>query len=163
MTHYEYKVIPAPAKADKAKGIKTPEGRFAQTIETVMNRMAEGGWEFQRAELLPSEERSGLTGTTTTWRNLLVFRRPASVGAQAEEVVPTVAATPAPAPRIEAPDTAAQPAPAVVSEDEDPAPVVAIDELRAARAQVTDTRDDPPLTAELSTVSDAEPEDDTRR
>jgi hypothetical protein len=28
-----------------------------------------------RAELLPSDERSGLTGSTTNWRNVLVFRR----------------------------------------------------------------------------------------
>lgn len=37
--------------------------------------MAGYGWEYQRAETLPSIERSGLTGTTTEWRNVLVFRR----------------------------------------------------------------------------------------
>jgi len=82
MQSYEYKVTPAPQRAEKVREIKTPDGRFAHTIETVMNRMAEGGWEFQRAELLPSEERSGLTGATTTWRNVLVFRRVRTVGAE---------------------------------------------------------------------------------
>ena len=40
-----------------------------------MNAMATDGWEFQRAETLPSEERSGLTGTKTVYHNMLVFRR----------------------------------------------------------------------------------------
>lgn len=40
-----------------------------------MNDMAASGWEYQRAETLPSTERAGLTGSTTEWRNLLVFRR----------------------------------------------------------------------------------------
>ena len=75
MPVYEYKVIPAPAKGTKAKGLKTPESRFAHTVESLLNTMGAEGWEFQRAELLPSEERSGLTGSATNWRNLLVFRR----------------------------------------------------------------------------------------
>lgn len=75
MIKYEYKVVPAPAKGTKAKGVKTPEARFANSIEILMNDMAGDGWEYQRAELLPSEERSGLTGSTTNWRNVLVFRR----------------------------------------------------------------------------------------
>ena len=41
-----------------------------------MNEMGANGWEYQRAETLPSVERTGLTGSTTEWRNLLVFRRP---------------------------------------------------------------------------------------
>ena len=75
MQNYEYKVVPAPNRGKKARGVKTPEARFANGIEGVLNEMAVQGWEFQRAEMLPSEERSGLTGTKTTWRNLLVFRR----------------------------------------------------------------------------------------
>lgn len=76
MQAYEYKVIPAPQKGTKAKGVKTPEARFANSIDLLLNEMAAEGWEFQRAELLPSEERSGLTGSVTNWRNVLVFRRP---------------------------------------------------------------------------------------
>jgi hypothetical protein len=83
MTRYEYKVIPAPARGQKAKGIKTAEARFALSVETVMNAMAAEGWQYLRAELLPSEERSGLAGTTTTWRNVLVFRRPPASDAAA--------------------------------------------------------------------------------
>ncbi len=84
MARYEYKVVPAPQRGEKARGVKTPEARFALAVETLMNRMAEDGWEYLRAETLPSEERAGLTSTTTQWRNLLVFRR--RLAEEAEEV-----------------------------------------------------------------------------
>lgn len=76
---FEYRVVPAPAKGKKAKGVKTPQARFALGVEAVLNEMAADGWEYLRAELLPSEERSGLTGTVTRWRNVLVFRRPVAM------------------------------------------------------------------------------------
>ncbi|WP_170769234.1 DUF4177 domain-containing protein [Ruegeria lacuscaerulensis] len=75
MPRYEYKVVPAPQKSGKAKGAKTAEDRFAASVEQVLNQMGQDGWEYQRAELLPSEERTGLTGSTVNWRNVLVFRR----------------------------------------------------------------------------------------
>ncbi len=75
MSHYEYRVVAAPARGVKAKGIKSAEARFSHALEQMMNAMASEGWEYQRAETLPSTERSGLTSTTTTWRNVLVFRR----------------------------------------------------------------------------------------
>lgn len=75
MPKYEYKVVPAPTKGTKAKGVKTAEGRFALTVEGTLNQMAADGWDYLRSELLPSDERSGLTGSTTKWRNVLVFRR----------------------------------------------------------------------------------------
>ncbi len=75
MPRFEYKVVPAPSKGQKAKGVKSQEGRFARAIETTLNDLAADGWEYVRAELLPSDERSGLTGSTVNWRNVLVFRR----------------------------------------------------------------------------------------
>ncbi|CUJ86659.1 hypothetical protein RUE5091_00494 [Ruegeria denitrificans] len=75
MQRYEYKVVPAPQKGTKAKGVKSAEGRFAASVEQVLNEMGQDGWEYRRAELLPSEERAGLTGSTVNWRNVLVFRR----------------------------------------------------------------------------------------
>jgi len=75
MAGWEYKVKPAPTKGVKGKGVKGPEGRFANALEVLMNDMAGEGWEFQRAETLPSIERAGLTGSSTEWRNVLVFRR----------------------------------------------------------------------------------------
>ena len=75
MSRYEYKVVPAPTKGAKAKGVKAVEDRFALTLQEVMNDMGALGWEYQRAETLPSVERAGLTGSTTNWRHVLVFRR----------------------------------------------------------------------------------------
>ncbi|KIN61473.1 hypothetical protein Z945_2465 [Sulfitobacter noctilucae] len=75
MPRYEYKVVPAPQKGLKGKGVKGAEARFAHALQELMNGLAGYGWEYQRAETLPSLERSGLTSTTTEWRNVLVFRR----------------------------------------------------------------------------------------
>lgn len=75
MPAYEYKVVPAPVKGMKAKGVKTGPGRFALTLETLMNELGAQGWEYVRADMLPCDERSGLTGSTTTYMNMLVFRR----------------------------------------------------------------------------------------
>lgn len=75
MRRYEYKVVPAPQKGLKERGVRSAEGRFAFAVETTLNEMGAEGWEYLRAELLPSEERSGLTGSVTNWRNVLVFRR----------------------------------------------------------------------------------------
>ena len=76
MPHYEYRVVPAPTKGQKAKGVRGHENRFAYALQDLMNRMGAEGWEYQRAETLPSEERHGLTSVTTTYPNVLVFRRP---------------------------------------------------------------------------------------
>ncbi len=75
MQTYEYKVIPAPSKGRKAPGLKKPEDRFSRTLEELMNEMAVEGWEYQRADVLPSEERQGLTSSHTVYRSVLVFRR----------------------------------------------------------------------------------------
>ncbi|MEP1766380.1 MAG: DUF4177 domain-containing protein [Sulfitobacter sp.] len=76
MIRYEYKVVAAPTKGIKGKGVRGAEAKFSFALQELMNGMAGYGWEYQRAETLPSIERSGLAGTTTEWRNVLVFRRP---------------------------------------------------------------------------------------
>jgi hypothetical protein len=75
MQRYEYKVVPAPAAGIKSKVTGTPEGRFAEALQILMNEIASEGWEYQRAESLPSTERSGLTAKTTRHRHVLLFRR----------------------------------------------------------------------------------------
>lgn len=89
MRAHEYKVVPAPAKPAKVRGAKSPEARFAATLEAALNAAAEDGWEFLRAETLPVEERTGLTGTRSTFRSVLVYRRaldeaPPDTGDEAE-------------------------------------------------------------------------------
>lgn len=75
MRAYEYKVIPAPKKGQKSKGIRGSENRFAHALEIVMNDQATSGWEYLRNDTLPCEERNGFRGKTTTYQNMLVFRR----------------------------------------------------------------------------------------
>ncbi len=72
---YEYKVVPAPARGLKAKGVKTAEDRFANALETAINELAADGWEYIRADTLPCEQREGLMSKTTVYQNMLVFRR----------------------------------------------------------------------------------------
>lgn len=104
---FEYEVIPAPRKGKKARGIKTSEDRFANAMSELLNEMAADGWEYLRTDTLPSEERSGLTGRTTVYQNMLVFRRALEVEEATEvEAAPAV-------------DQPAEPAPALSSRRDD--------------------------------------------
>lgn len=71
----EYRVLPAPTRGRKAPGVKTPEGRFALGLEDVINEMAREGWSYLRSDILPSEERQGLTSSATVYRSVLIFTR----------------------------------------------------------------------------------------
>ncbi len=115
MQRFEFKVIPAPRRGEKGREAKTTEDRFALALTSLMNKMGAEGWDYVRADTLPCDERSGLTGTKTTVQNLLVFRRPladaaAGVGAAVSSVAPAPAAAPRLGPATEAP---LGPAPAV--------------------------------------------------
>ncbi len=73
MPQYEYRVIPAPAGAQKPRGITSTATRVANALQTLMNDMGMRGWEYQRAETLPG----GDTGSEPeTKQTLLIFRRP---------------------------------------------------------------------------------------
>jgi hypothetical protein len=86
MQRFEYKVIPAPKRGEKARGVKTTEDRFAYALTLLMNDLGADGWDYVRADALPCEERVGLTGTKTTFQNVLVFRR--AIGAAEVETRP---------------------------------------------------------------------------
>lgn len=98
MQRFEYKVVPAPRKGEKARGLKSTEDRFAYALSRVMNEMAREGWEYQRTDTLPVEERSGLTGTKTVFQNMLVFRKP--LAAPAPAALPVMHATAVAAPSL---------------------------------------------------------------
>lgn len=107
MQRYEYKVMPAPARAEKVKGLKRTGERFAHGVSALMNEMAAQGWEYLRAETLPCEEKKGfMRGSTTSQQSLLVFRR-ALPGAQVEQ--PEAARAPAPGDRAAAAQPPASP------------------------------------------------------
>jgi hypothetical protein len=75
MQAYEYKVIAAPRRGEKARGAKSTADRFAVALMHVMNDLGREGWEYLRADTLPCDERVGLTGTATHFQHMLVFRR----------------------------------------------------------------------------------------
>lgn len=87
MPRYEYKVVPAPKKAGKIKGVKGTDQRFAVELARLMNEYGAEGWEYQRADTLPVEERQGLGRRATVSQNMLIFRREVAVVAQAPEPV----------------------------------------------------------------------------
>ncbi len=124
MARYEYQVVPAPSKGTKAKGVKAPEARFSLTLQDLMNEKGAEGWEYQRAETLPSEERKGLTGSATNWRHVLIFRRPldeqVATAPQPVEVKPKFLSKPAPKTAEKQPEFVSTPRPA-----EPPKPVPA--------------------------------------
>lgn len=121
MTRYEYKVLPAPARGMKAKGAKTTEARFAVALMTLMNEQGREGWEYQRTDTLPCEERVGLTGRATRFQNMLVFRRelrePPAEAAERPKSLPAPARE-----RAEAEGNAAEPERARAGAAESPAP-----------------------------------------
>ncbi|MEM1152440.1 MAG: hypothetical protein AAGI03_18185 [Pseudomonadota bacterium] len=80
-----------------------------------MNTYAADGWEYQRADILPSEERRGLRAAQTVYRTVLVFRR-ALEETQSETDASSVKAVPDEQEPTEPP---APPAPPIVSEARD--------------------------------------------
>ena len=97
---YEYKVIPAPARAEKQRGLKTTAERFAHSLAQAINAEAEEGWEYVRAESLPCEERKGMMGgVRRSTETVLIFRRAVEWGVEDEAAEP--AERPAPADRRE--------------------------------------------------------------
>ncbi|MCB1387992.1 MAG: hypothetical protein KDK12_02380 [Rhodobacteraceae bacterium] len=72
---HEYKVVPAPVRAVKVKGLKTTAERFAHTLAERINAEAAGGWHFVRTETLPCEERSRLGAARVTQQVVMVFAR----------------------------------------------------------------------------------------
>ena len=89
MQTYQYKVVPAPKRGLKARGVSSNEDRFAHALEVVMNDLGAQGWDYVRTDTLPAEERQGLTGRVTVYQNMLVFRRVVEVVAEAARMVQT--------------------------------------------------------------------------
>jgi hypothetical protein len=102
---FEYRVIPAPRRGQKGKGVgSATEDRFAHALELVMNELGAEGWDYVRSDTLPVEERQGLTGRTTVYHTMLVFRRALAAPQGAEAPLPRIErAAPAAAPPLAAP------------------------------------------------------------
>ncbi|AHM05590.1 hypothetical protein roselon_03332 [Roseibacterium elongatum DSM 19469] len=76
MPYFEYKVVPAPDKTPRVRGLKGAD-RFAYTLEAILGDMGAEGWEYVRADRFEDTERRGLglTAKSTVTRCVLIFRR----------------------------------------------------------------------------------------
>jgi len=149
MATFEYKVIPAPKRRLKGKGVKGNEARFAHALEELMNPLGAEGWEYLRTDTLPMEERLGLTGRNKTFQNMLVFRRRTDVVMEAPAApvpVPVPVSAPVPEEPVEVdtpepepvpPSPAPEPKPPVVAPPvEKPIPeVTALPPLKKPKAE----------------------------
>jgi hypothetical protein len=59
MSYYDYKVVSAPRRSKKAKGVNQPAELFALTLTEAINEHARDGWEYVRAETLPAQAPGG--------------------------------------------------------------------------------------------------------
>jgi hypothetical protein len=115
MTHYDYKVVPAPKRARKVKGIRAPDELFALTLTEAINEVARQGWEYVRAEHLQAEASRGwLRSASQGEQTVLVFRRereslgPRLAAVRAEPEAPVPPDAPAPLPAAEPPTPPAE-------------------------------------------------------
>jgi len=109
MSEFEYKVVTAPRKVRKVKGVRGTDARYAVNMTDLMNEQAADGWEYQRAESLPVDEKTGLMGKTQErYVNVLVFRRSKPAEKPADVTEP-VAAQPATAPVADTGEPAPEP------------------------------------------------------
>jgi hypothetical protein len=97
MQTHEYKVVPAPRRGLKARGLRRPGDRFAHAVESEVNRLAAEGWEFVRSDTLPHEHKAHWwSRPVTVSETLLVFRRPRAEGARTPAMPPPVTLAPSP-------------------------------------------------------------------
>ncbi len=75
MPAFEYKVVPAPTRGIKAKGVRGTDARFAAALMEVMNELGAEGWQYQRSDTLPCDSRSAMGKKSTQYLNMLVFAR----------------------------------------------------------------------------------------
>ncbi|MCF6273369.1 MAG: DUF4177 domain-containing protein [Rhodobacteraceae bacterium] len=77
---FEYKLLPVPAPAKKARGRKTVSDRFTHAFSEMLNEQAKDGWEFFGQETFPLIEKIGIMGKENPIKLCsLIFRRKVQV------------------------------------------------------------------------------------
>jgi hypothetical protein len=139
MTHYDYKVIPAPRKVKRMKGVSGADELFAHTLTDAINEVARQGWEYVRAERLPAEAPRGwLRPAQAEEQAVLVFRRPR------ESLGPRLASLP-------------EGAAALPPEPEPPRPVPAAERAAVDRMALRFRRAEPSLSVDAAEENGAPP------
>ena len=78
MSGYSYKTVAAPRRLKKIKGVKGKDALLARTVEDLIAVEAAQGWEYQRADMFPVDEKSGFfSKSSTEMRAVLIFRKAA--------------------------------------------------------------------------------------
>lgn len=76
MSFYDYKVVPAPRRSKKTKGVREPADLFALTLTEAINEHARAGWEYVRSESIATEIPGGFMRRAREHTVVvLVFRR----------------------------------------------------------------------------------------
>ncbi len=76
MSFFDYKVVPAPRRSKKTKGVRDPADLFALTLTEAINEQARAGWEYVRSESIETEVPGGfLRRAREQTVVVLVFRR----------------------------------------------------------------------------------------
>lgn len=76
MAYFDYKVVPAPRRMKRAKGVSDHADLFALTLTDAINEHARQGWEYLRAETLSAETPGGwFRRGRLEEETVLVFRR----------------------------------------------------------------------------------------
>ena len=77
MSYFDYKVVPAPQRVKKVRGVTGAADLFALTLTDAINEVARQGWEYVRAETMVAEAPGGfLRKAAASEQTMLVFRRP---------------------------------------------------------------------------------------
>jgi hypothetical protein len=77
MSYYDYKIVPAPKKAKKVRGVSGAADLFALTLTDAVNELARQGWEYYCSESLAIQTPGGwFSRARTEEHTVLVFRKP---------------------------------------------------------------------------------------
>jgi hypothetical protein len=77
MSYYDYKIVPAPKRAKKVKGVSGAADLFALTLNDSINELARQGWEYYCSEQLSIQAPGGwFSRARTEEHTVLVFRKP---------------------------------------------------------------------------------------
>lgn len=73
---FEYKCVGAPERPKRQRGVRGRSDRVALAMQEIIAAEAVDGWEYQRTDLVPVEEKHGLFSRAhEVHRAVLVFRR----------------------------------------------------------------------------------------
>ena len=73
---YEYKCVGAPERPKRQRGVRGRSERVALAMQEIIDAEAVDGWEYQRTDLVPVEEKNGFFSRThEVHRAVLIFRR----------------------------------------------------------------------------------------